>query len=188
MMGADRETGAEFEACMEEKYKETFHFIELEGGHFGSRNRAAYVRCESFPNEKIWVRRMYDDSGNVSYSDNYMAYYYANEITAMIEAVSKEVFSDCKVVFLPQSSEIPLESGPQNSLDELLEDEETIFSVEILADRIAEEEKEEKMELWRQKLEKKKLALEGTVEVKSLDLTCYFCMDTVYEFYYANWR
>ena len=188
MMGADKETGAEFETCMKEKYKEEFHFIELEGGHFGSRNRAAYVSCESFPNEKIWMRRMYDESGNVCYSDNYMAYYYAGDITAMIESVSEEIFADCKVTFLPQASEIPLESGPQNSLEELLEDEETIFSVEITVEHMVRGEKEEKMELWRQKLKEKKLALEGTVEVRSLGLTCYFCMDTVYEFYYANWR
>lgn len=179
----------EFESVMEEKYREKFRFIELVGSHFGRADREAYMECESFPEERIWVYRKVAEDGNRTYGDDYMGYYYSTDIVEKVRQCAEEIYSGCEVSYHVMESYIPADSGPGQSLEEMLIDPNVVFSVEILTvPKNNDGEKEMDLERFRQKLKEKNLRLKGTLTLKNTGQKCFFAMDRAYEFFYADWR
>lgn len=178
----------EFISVMEKKYHEKFQFLELEGSHFGSSDRAAYLSCESFPEERIWARRVTLEDGERHYSDNYMGYYYRNDIEDMVRESVKAVNRNCKVSCSIMESYIPVSAEKGQSLEKMLKEEGTVFSVEItVCGVISRPEREILLECWRKKLKEQQLRLKGIFKDES-EQFCFFAMDRAYEFLYAGWR
>lgn len=176
-----------FLTYMEEKYNENFTFIELVGSHMGSDVREAYVKSSRYPEERIWVERSENEENEEIYRDNYMGYYYQEEIRELILSTMKEQFIKAHVEYYPFQSIIVGNKNAPETLVELLEKGDTMLSIEITAEDILPD-KEAGMELWRRNLSEKNLRLNGKVSLENSTESCFFAMDSFYEFNYVNWR
>lgn len=178
----------EFVSAMEKKYQEKFEFTELEGSHYGRPERAAYVRCETFPEERVWVRRITAEDGSRNYSDNYMGYVYRERLEAAVKEAAEAAEVDCEAEVSVMESYIPVSSGPEQGFEEMLKEEGTVFSVEITTrQKINEADREMILERFREKLKERKLRLKGIFRDEGKQF-CFFAMDESYEFLYADWR
>lgn len=196
---------------MEEKYGEKFEFDAWAWEHYGSEDKNAYVTCESLPEKRIVVEQREKADGGFSYSDDYMAYKYEDELKTKLEKVIKSVYQKAKVILMLDSSQFPETMGPKMTGQEIMQNEETVFSLYIIVNQAVDEDlKNEQLETLRQKFEDEKIRVNGdlfftTDETAWASITeenysewdyredwyeacCQFSMDKAYELYYADWR
>ncbi|MDD2980429.1 MAG: hypothetical protein PHN80_10695 [Hespellia sp.] len=176
-----------FVSYMQKKYKEDFTFREWKGSHIGNGNREAYMKSDRFPEERIWVERTVGEDRTVTYRDNYMGYYYQDEIKKLVEKTTEGVFTDAQVNYFPFKSLIWDESDSPVTLEELLADTSTTLHVTISLSA-SPKDRDAAMELWRRNLKEEHLRLDGNIETQDGSETGHFAMDEFYEFLYLNWR
>ena len=79
---------------MEEKYDETFEFIEEKRGRAYKSGYTIRLARTQFPEADIMVTQLKDGDGSVIYLDNYMSYVYYSEAKQWIEEAIGSVFDD----------------------------------------------------------------------------------------------
>jgi len=78
---------------MEQRYGEKFEFIKSHGLHYSTNSRRIFVSCESFPGEEILVN-IVKDGKELKYYDNYMKYYFEEQVSDFIVNTAKNYFDD----------------------------------------------------------------------------------------------
>jgi len=78
---------------MEQRYGEKFEFIQAHGLHYSKNSRKIFVSCESFPGKKINVE-IIKDGKEIKYRDNYMEYYFEDQVNEFIVEIAKGYFDD----------------------------------------------------------------------------------------------
>ena len=78
---------------MEQRYGETFKFVGAHGLFYSKNSRSIMVSCASFPGKEIRVD-IIKDGKNEKYRDNYMRYYFADQVNEFILNIAKEYFDD----------------------------------------------------------------------------------------------
>lgn len=159
--------------AMNEKYNETFRFIEWDYQEMGSRNRTAHVECNSFPDRKIRVEQSEDEKNNLVYLDNYMFYNYESEIEEKLLNISKKVFPKSVAFFYPEYTMFHNDIGLDTSLEQMLEQYHIMLSADIviLEETKRKESSQDKqefqvlMEQWRQEMENEQLQIEGEIYI-----------------------
>ena len=196
---------------MEEKYGEDFRFVEWQFKKLGSENCAAHLECDSLPGQLIKAGKKIVPDGEAVYYDNYMGCKYEDEIQTELEHAVRNVYPRSRVIFLTASSQFPDNMGPEMSVEDIIQDRDTLLAAVIVAEEKWDAaRKETRLDNLRQELEDRKIRLDGNLFVTQdeaacarIDETnyhdwisredwfsgrCYFAMDKAYEFYYANWR
>jgi len=78
---------------MEQRYGEKFEYIKSHGLHYTPNSRKIFVSCESFPGKEILVS-IVKDGKEIKYYDNYMEYYFAEQVNDFIVDIAKGYFDD----------------------------------------------------------------------------------------------
>ena len=79
---------------MEQRYGEKFEYVGLKRSAFYDPNsRSIFVSCESLPGKEILVE-IIKDGKEEKYYDNYMEYYFENQVNDFIIDLAKNYFYD----------------------------------------------------------------------------------------------
>lgn len=116
---------------MEEKYDETFEFIEEKRGRAYKSGYTIRLASTQFPEADIMVTQLKDGDGSVIYLDNYMSYVYYSEAKQWIEEAIGSVFDDFWVYFpIPRGT---FDINPDRfGIEDYLREEQADLSITVL--------------------------------------------------------
>lgn len=88
-----------FVSYLEDKYDETFSYIEPTGGQIGGTSSEAWLKSTRFPDERILAARYMGADGKYRFYDNYMAILLHDDAETVIKEILNGVFDDYKLYF-----------------------------------------------------------------------------------------
>lgn len=198
-------------SVMEKKYGKEFEFDGWAHKAYGSQDMIANLTCSSFPGERIHAGQEVDEDGDITYFDDYMAYQDEDEIQEILEDSVQKIYPNARVIWKINSSEFPREMSQDMSIEEIVENKESVFSTYIVVNQgVFESSKNLDLENLRKELEEKKIRMSGALFF-TLDETAYqtvngdnysywaskddwfeqrcnFATNREYGFIYADWR
>ena len=92
---------------MEKKYGEKFSYIGPHGSTNGSKTSSILVSCESLPGKEILVTYTRLDGGGFEFHDNYMAYYFEDDVRDLLEETAEKIYGECKAFYSVIYSVVP---------------------------------------------------------------------------------
>lgn len=130
-LGGCMEKENRFVAYMEEKYGETFEFIEEKRGRAYKSGYTVRLASGKFPEADIMVTQLKDEDGSVIYLDNYMSYVYYTEAKQRIGKVIGSVFDDFWLYFpIPRGT---FDIDPEQfGIEDYLEEEQADLNITVL--------------------------------------------------------
>lgn len=198
---------------LEEKYGESFSFVEVTGGSLGSTEKSIIVSSRRYPEAKIIARRVVNQNGEEQFSDNYMAYVFRQEVFGTMKEAFGRVYRDYKVAYVPTQMPLAPDIGPDTALEDYMVDTASqLDAVIFIGDEISEQNRDEKLEQLRMTLKELGLNMGATLiftdheALAGIDeedyssyeayllqsslpkLRCDFLLDEDFEFIYADWR
>lgn len=185
---------------MEEKYDESFTWIDPVDGQLGSSRKRGYVSSSNFPGEKILVEG--DRGEKETFRDNYVAYLQNAEACQELQTIASAVDENWKAFCSPE--EIGLSLGKEASALEYLQNGACLTSLFVPREGWLEA-RDTKMEEFRRVLWEKGISANITVytlpagELSSLTRDTYsgytnssgagrFVMDREGNFAVSKWR
>ena len=100
----------------------------------GSENCAAHLECDSLPGQLIKAGKKIVPDGEAVYYDNYMGCKYEDEIQTELEHAVRNVYPRSRVIFLTASSQFPDNMGPEMSVEDIIQDRDTLLAAVIVAE------------------------------------------------------
>lgn len=202
---------------LNKKYKDTFTFVEVTGGSFGSSEKNILVASVNHPDWKILAQRSVDSQGKEVFSDNYIAHVFQPEVLRIFQETMEKVYGPdggkLKVVYTPAVMTLPEYMGPDTRLSDYLASPSSRLWAVVFIDGEAEEgNRDVHLEELRGLLEGQKVSVGMTLifkrglplsAIREDDITSYeeylwndslsnarcdFLLDGEFEFVYADWR
>lgn len=195
---------------MNEKYDDTFTFVEETGGGVSSRRNNILVSSERFPNARILVSHYQKtDTEEERFSDNYIAFVYEEEVRLALTKATQSVYGDCRVFHRPAPMPLGSDVGPETTLAEYLGDSASHLSAVVFVEDAQEEDRNVLLETFRRELQEQGISLGVTLlyvdpaelpeitddrysdylqQNGQVTMRCDFLLDDHFEFVYANWR
>lgn len=147
---------------MQEKYQESFQWIEPVDGQFGSAVKSGYLSSPSFPGEKILVTGIPGDRD--SFSDNYTAYLCREGAQQLLWQIVSSVDKDWKAFCEPE--EVGMTLPKETTALEYLQSGGVLVKL-FVNEENWEAVRDGKMEQLREALWEQKIS--ANITVKALD-------------------
>lgn len=123
----------ELELLLSEKYGCNFNYSEPYGATMGSNKSQYLFECSDFKNEKILVETIEREDGTMDIYDNFMAYYYENDIRNYINNIAKQNLGEVIVFYNVSTLSLPNSLTKESTIADLLRDNDNSISSVIVA-------------------------------------------------------
>lgn len=121
-----------FVSYLENKYGETFYYIEPTGGQIGGTSSEAWLKCDRFPGERILAARYKGADGKYRFYDNYMAFLLHDEAELTIKRILDEIFENY-ILHFPVPLVVLRDGTPEYGLEDYLKDPGADFYITIIS-------------------------------------------------------
>ena len=195
---------------MEKKYGEKFSYIGPTGSTNGGDTSSILVSCSSLPGAEILVRFTRQSTGEFQFLDNFMAFYYQQDVCDLLKDIATEIYGKCKISYSVIRGPLPDYINKDTTFQEYIEaDVVPIPAVIVVSADASIASKDEDIQQLRDRLNKSKLFISGRIyyanessysliDASTISLStgpknwcllfCSFSIDSNGEFKYIDWK
>ena len=165
---------------MEKKYGEKFSYIGPTGSTNGGDTSSILVSCEAIPDAEILVTFTRLNTGNFQFHDNYMAFYYQQNVRDLLKKITQNIYGESKVSYSVFRAPLPDYLNKDTTFQEYIEaDAVPIYAVFVVGSGASIETKDEDIQKLCIKLNENHLYIEGQIYYASNDSYPFIDADTI---------